>query len=721
MATQNTTNSDGFQSLVTPPSGGPQNTNNNPTYSPSDGSDGFVPLTNPDQSPPAQGSPSGSPVMPATPGAFNNPVGDALKAIPNALGDVWNLVKSGTVGTIENVAKIPSEAINLVKEQGIGGAAKNLAKSAPGVVGETISSLIPKSLKELGNTEALSDIPSQFQDLVKQNGGSYANALLSVLQNIPGSIPAAAQSYANQIDRARQAVENHPVNEFLGYMGLKTLAANKIEIPQDSVLNKPVGEIPGDVVKSLPGSDVVPKMVRRVGDVIQNKSELNQQPDVVKSAVKTDIPQPQAELIHQANPEEKNVMQQMLDLQKEGTKKLVMNPEDRPDAKIGQQVVNMVKFLNDQKKSAQIIEGEHVKNLANNNIDYSQTANSFSNKLDQLNIRVRNPEEILTEKGKVGPLDFSKSELDGPASAKDRSLLEMTYNKLKPNENGDYIKPANELHIARQSLFNETQNKNFTEPFSNKIVNMVQNDTGDSVRSNLLHDISAQAGETGKGYQLSVTKNAKIQDALQTVGKLMGKNSGATGGDIQNLRAGEVANRIGGNASAVVENALQKLEDTAKENGFKSKVSIRKLVAFKTILKNVVGETQSNSLAGAVEQGAKAALPDALDIAGEAHSGGIVGTIKAAAKFVKGNTKAEQVRAIQNLLDSTYEPPAQNGTVTKTVPELMGIKPENVDKLKTFIGLGKKAAEKAGIGEDYQKIMDHVSSRKNTIDPTLGF
>lgn len=651
-------------------------------------------------------------VIPAQPADGGLRLSDIPKTIPNALGDIWNLVKEGTYGTAKKIVHdIPVAAYDLVKEQGIGNAVKNTLESVPGAVVKTASDLVPESAKQLLNTSALAEIPSAFHDLIKQNNGSYANALLTAIKSIPGALPDAAMQYANQIDRARQAVENHPVNEFLGYLGLKALAGNEVSIPEKSILNKNVRNVPGDTLKAIPGSNITGKMVRRAGDALTTKKELNQQPEPVKTAVKADIPQAQAEFIHQANLQEKAVMKQMLDLQEQGTKKLVMKPEERPDAKIGQQAMNMVKFLQDQKKSAQIVEGEHIKGLTNQSVDFSKTVSDFRDKLASLGVK----------EGENGKLDFSKSELNTPASAKDRGLLELTHSELKPNAQGQYIKPANELHVIRQRLFNETQNKNFTEPFSDRIISMIHNDEGTSVRSGLLHDISEQGGHSGKGYESETTKNAKIQDALQTFFKLIGKDTGARELNIKNLGAGEVANRLEGNASAKVENAFQKLEDTAKEFGFKSNVSVRKLVAFKTILKNIVGETQHNSLAGAVEQGAKAALPDALEIAGNAASGKVGGTLKAIGNFVKGNTKPEQVRALRNLLNSDYIKPSEKPTViTKTIPELMGVKPENMEKLKSFLNLGQRAAEKAGLGDEYQKVINHVSSKDN-IDPTLGF
>ena len=78
------------------------------------------------------------------------------------------------------------------------------------------------------------------------------------------------------------------------------------------------------------------------------------------------------------------------------------------------------------------------------------------------------------------------------------------------------------------------------------------------------------------------------------------------------------------------------------------------------------------------------------------------------------------------LTGKTQPSATTNAPIPKTIPltiaNKIGINPENLNKIKTFLNLGKKAAEKAGLGEDYQKVMEHVSGPKNdNIDPMLGF
>lgn len=612
-------------------------------------------------------------VIPAKPADGSARLSDIPKVVPNALGDIWNLVKEGTYGTAKKLLyDIPKEAFGLatdknqvvkatkeardayLKKTGIdvwadpmGSQSKlgNLAEGAVEATGKTLWGLVPESAKQLANTDALEEIPSQFKELVKENGGSYSKALLAMIKATPDAIPDAVMNYANQIDRARQSVVNHPVNELLGWMGLTSLAAGKVSpknMAKDSeVLNTPVKDIPSNITENIPGKDIPGKIFRRVQDTRLASEELKKQPEIIQKAVKADIPEPQAKLIYDANTVEKGLMNEMLGKHKKGTEELTMKPEERPDAVIGREVMKTVKFLEDQKKSAIHEESSHVKNISNSKVDFTNSAKAFEDQLELLGVKV----------GEKGRLDFSKSHLDGPSSAKDRGLLQFAYDKIKPDEMGSYIKSGDELHTIRQSLFEEGQNKNFTEPFKDRVLSIIHNNEGTSLRSNLLHDISEQAGGSGKGYEATATKNAKIQDALQTFYKLIGKDAGGKDTNIQNLTVGEVANRLEGNASAKIENAFQKIEKVAEAYGLKSDVSIRKLVAFKTILKNILGETQHNSLAGGVEQGNRAVLAtDAIDVAGNMASGAVSGTIKSVGNFIKSNTKAEQTRALQELL-----------------------------------------------------------------------
>ena len=172
-------------------------------------------------------------MFPASPAGKGN--NDYLKIAPNALKDIGSLLYQGTVGTAQNIAKIPGEAGGLIQDEG-GGAmgvlkgAHDLVNSIPDATVQMAWGMVPQSAKELINTNAISQIPDQFKQLAKESGG-YGPAFLNAVKALPGAVPEAIKQYADQLDRSRQAFENHPVNEALGYFGLKAL----VDSPTDAI------------------------------------------------------------------------------------------------------------------------------------------------------------------------------------------------------------------------------------------------------------------------------------------------------------------------------------------------------------------------------------------------------------------------------------------------------------------------------------------------------
>ena len=168
---------------------------------------------------------------------------DAFKMIPNALGDVGNLIKGGTVDTAKNLWNIPGAIRDTVTDPAVQAHPVDALVGAGKGALDSLWGMVPQSAKDIGNTQAIADIPQQFHDLAKENGG-YANALKLAIQAMPGAIPAAAQQYLEKIDQARQSIENHPVNEMLGYAGLKALAESPTGAAKSVVEGiKPAGSI----------------------------------------------------------------------------------------------------------------------------------------------------------------------------------------------------------------------------------------------------------------------------------------------------------------------------------------------------------------------------------------------------------------------------------------------------------------------------------------------
>lgn len=177
---------------------------------------------------------------------------EGLKIIPNALKDVGTLAKELTWGTARKIAyDIPKEIVGLVKDSGgFENAVKNYQSSFGEASKELAWGLVPQSLKEIANTDAISKIPQEFQGLVKESGG-YVNAVKEMMKATPEAFKDLPKAYGEQINRAEQAFVNHPVQEALAYFMLK----NAIQNPRATMteVNKSIkttGEFMRNPIKS---------------------------------------------------------------------------------------------------------------------------------------------------------------------------------------------------------------------------------------------------------------------------------------------------------------------------------------------------------------------------------------------------------------------------------------------------------------------------------------
>ncbi|MFA5014814.1 MAG: hypothetical protein WC549_04675 [Actinomycetota bacterium] len=148
----------------------------------------------------------------------------APKIIKNTISDAWNMVKGLTYGTVKNIISIPKETIGLIKESGGAKKASELLKKEVLPTGvKLLWNLVPQSAKELSNIQSITELPKEFQSLVKESGG-YSKALKTFIDTVPESAPKALKNYTNQIGKAISSFEEHPLNETLGYLALKDLA-----------------------------------------------------------------------------------------------------------------------------------------------------------------------------------------------------------------------------------------------------------------------------------------------------------------------------------------------------------------------------------------------------------------------------------------------------------------------------------------------------------------
>ena len=121
-------------------------------------------------------------------------------------------------------------------------------------------------------------------------------------------------------------------------------------------------------------------------------------------------------------------------------------------------------------------------------------------------------------------------------------------------------------------------------------------------------------------YNTANTQYKDTIEALDEMRRLIGRDFIGSG-DIANLRAGEVMNRLLGNASAKPLSALQNLENVSTKYGNKYSDSIIKQITFADLLDDVYQTTPTRGFAGGVQKGVEGAATGFLQ---RMRQGGVV-------------------------------------------------------------------------------------------------
>jgi len=159
-------------------------------------------------------------------------------------------------------------------------------------------------------------------------------------------------------------------------------------------------------------------------------------------------------------------------------------------------------------------------------------------------------------------------------------------------------------------------------------------------------DILEEMGASVPAYKAYAQPYAKIKLAQDNFAKKLGKGSRKEL-DLRQLRAGEVAKRMTGNASADMQDAFALLEDTAKEYGYAAGTSSKNQALFEQSMSQYFPTYSPGGLTGQIE----AALPSvgtslvAPKLAATKLGAGIV-------KKLTGNTPERQLKIIKDFLES---------------------------------------------------------------------
>lgn len=231
----------------------------------------------------------------------------------------------------------------------------------------------------------------------------------------------------------------------------------------------------------------------------------------------------------------------------------------------------------------------------------------------------------------------------------DLSAYKLMLQMLAPDENGQVLRSYRGLHTARQRIFNELNlAKSRQQTFSPDVDRYA-----DKFRTMLLGEIDKASG--GK-YKASQQKTAEAMGALRDFVQLLGYKGDLEKLGTKDLKAAEVASRVLGNAADRPTSVIQALDEVAQKYGYKPKGNIMDQIQFADLLEDVFGTTQSRSMRGQVGRGSLDAISEATGAVQDGAQGNVLALGARAIKAVMGRSKEDQIKALEQLLESNARP-----------------------------------------------------------------
>lgn len=334
----------------------------------------------------------------------------------------------------------------------------------------------------------------------------------------------------------------------------------------------------------------------------------------------------------------------------------------RPVHVAGESVLDRLNFVANARKEVGAQYGEAVKNLPKTAVDITPAKQSFISKLldDGVEIEQKdigdnisealkdgtafsaNAAEKMADKPKV-KLNFSNTRYANDKAS--QKLISQLYGELSSSD----TLPPQKIVTMRQRLFDDMDMGTKQQALNSRT---------ESILSSVHDDLDKPLQALSSEYAEYSAKYGKIMSALRDVYKMMGKPFKGADEKIQNLRAGEVGMRIGGNASAEPIRVLDQLENVAVQLGYQPTDDVARQFFFADVLDDLYNITQPRSLQGGIERGTKKGMEKTVENIGimkDAATGSPLSAVSKIYARMQGRTPEEQQQLLRKLLGMPFQ------------------------------------------------------------------
>lgn len=364
--------------------------------------------------------------------------------------------------------------------------------------------------------------------------------------------------------------------------------------------------------------DIFERGKKALVESAQEAERLKSLPEPVSTAIKTGISEPFINLVKTASPEDRGLFKQMFDIAKKraGDLRVMEQAKEIP----GQTYLKLVEYLINKRKEFGKAIGNVVQKIGDKIAQSEKLYGEFLIELKKWGLDV-------DSKGKVINLGKLPDE-DLPAIQKMVNFLRTKGSKTFRELDAERGKIFNTLNLAksRQQAFSE-----MVDSIAESYRRILSNPLGSEYR-----DLSKKFAET-----IGVLKeNVKLLGYKGSLEDLL----------LKDLRVGEVALRVLGNAADRPLSVIVDTLETAKKYGFKATNDLFDQLRFVDELEDIFGTT-SRSLGGQIGRAGTRALREGIGAFTDIAQGRPTGLIGRLGGALSEATQKEKIDALEKLLE----------------------------------------------------------------------
>lgn len=493
--------------------------------------------------------------------------------------------------------------ISTLKPRKILGGVADVVKGGLGVVGASLETVddaitsgatgeaLTKIIKPVVDTKVVQDIMKGFNTFDKKTGG-VAGDILTI-----GSVLPVGRIIGKVADVAKAGID---LSKLKTAPLFDYLARGKESAGVVSGLAKNVGQR-------------IETNVERLKGVVAEQKHLSELPTLEAKAIRGGVPEQDISTFKEIlkNPEENKVLKEMF----ENAKKPVADKTIKADLQreiLGREFLKPIEFLTNKKveigselgKIRQGLDG--VKKINTNN-----AFQEFYKMLtDKYGAKINKNKFIVDQTGASGSLEKS------------------TVNALTPQLQKLY----SETFMTQKDIDNWL--KSTLEEFD--VVNAVDKVKAPDIATKIIKDTRGIYKQLmPNNYNKALEDYAKVVTPLEKVKKTLKITQNVDDLSVKDLKAGEIARRLGGNASADLKELIAGLLDIANEYGYTGKVNLSRLATISDDIDKMYDINRVTSLRGDVSA--------AISLPPTTLTGAV---LKGVEKLLGGNYSKEETRKL---------------------------------------------------------------------------